>query len=106
MKRAQEELRASAEQLRNLAASLLSVREEERARIAREIHDELGQSLTAVKMDLSWLARRLSRRNGQMLEKIRSTLRLAEGIIQSVRRISTELRPGILDLGLSAAVEW
>jgi PAS domain S-box-containing protein len=106
MKRTEQELRASSEQLRNLAARLLSVREEEGTRIAREIHDELGQSLTAVKIDLSWLARRLSRRNGQMLEKIRSTLQLANSLIQSVRRISTELRPGILDLGLVAALEW
>jgi len=106
MKRAEQELRASTEQLRKLATHLLSVREEERTRIAREIHDELGQSLTAVKMDLSWLARRLSRRNGRMLEKIRSTLELADSIMESVRRISTELRPGILDLGLAAAVEW
>jgi PAS domain S-box-containing protein len=106
MKRTEQELRASSEQLRNLAARLLSVREEEGTRIAREIHDELGQSLTAVKIDLSWLARRLSRRNGQMLEKIRSTLQLADSLIQSVRRISTELRPGILDLGLAAALEW
>jgi signal transduction histidine kinase len=106
MKRAEQELRASSEELRNLAGRLLSVREEERASVAREIHDELGQSLTAVKIDLSWLARRLSRRNGQMLERIRSTLQLADSIIQSVRRISTELRPSVLDLGLAAAVEW
>jgi PAS domain S-box-containing protein len=106
MKRAEQELRASAGQLRELAARLLMVREEERTRIAREVHDELGQSLTAVRMDLSWLARRLSRRNRPMLEKIRSTLQLADGIMESVRRISTELRPGILDLGLAAAVEW
>ena len=106
MKRAQQELRASSEQLRNLAAHLLSVREEERARISREVHDELGQSLTAVKMDLAWLAGRLPRRNGQMLKRIRSTRQLADSIIQSVRRISTELRPAVLDLGLAAAVEW
>lgn len=106
VKRVEQELRASSEQLRNLAARLLSVREEERARIAREIHDELGQSLTAVKIDLSWLAGRLSPRNGQMLERIGATLELADNLIKSVRRISTELRPGILDLGLAAAVEW
>jgi len=106
VKRAERELRASNEQSRNLAARLLSVREEERTRIAREIHDELGQSLTAVKIDLAWLAGRLPRRNAPMLERIRSTLELADSIIQSVRRISTELRPGILDLGLAAAVEW
>ncbi|MBE3118871.1 MAG: PAS domain S-box protein [Candidatus Atribacteria bacterium] len=106
MKRAEQELRASSEQLRNLAAHLLSVREEERARISREVHDELGQSLTAVKMDLAWLAGRLPRSNGQMLERIRSTRQLADSIIQSIRRISTELRPAVLDLGLAAAVEW
>jgi signal transduction histidine kinase len=106
MKRAEQELRASSEQLRNLAAHLLSVREEERTRISREVHDELGQSLTAVKMDLAWLAGRLPRGNSQMLKRIRSTRQLADSIIQSIRRISTELRPGILDLGLAAALEW
>lgn len=106
IKRAEQELRASSEQLRNLAAHLLSVREEERARISREVHDELGQSLTAVKMDLAWLAGRLPRRNGQMLKRIRSTRQLADSIIQSIRRISTELRPAVLDLGLADAVEW
>ena len=106
MKRAEEELRASGEQLRNLAAHLLSVREEERARISREVHDELGQSLTAVKMDLAWLAGRVPRTNGAMLKRIRSTLRLADSIIQTIRRISTELRPAVLDLGLAEAVEW
>jgi len=106
MKRAEQELRASSEQLRNLAAHLLSVREEERARISREVHDELGQSLTAVKMDLAWLAVRLPRSNGQMLKRIRSTSQLADTMIHSIRRISTELRPAVLDLGLAAAVEW
>jgi PAS domain S-box-containing protein len=106
MKRAEQELRASSEQLRNLAAHLLSVREEERARISREVHDDLGQSLTAVKMDLAWLAGRLPQSNGQMLKRIRSTQQLADSIIQSIRRISTELRPAVLDLGLAAAVEW
>jgi signal transduction histidine kinase len=106
MKRAEQALRASSEQFRNLAAHLLSVREEERARISREVHDELGQSLTAVKMDLAWLAGRLPRSNGEMLKRIRSTGQLADSIIQSIRRISTELRPPVLDLGLAAAVEW
>ena len=106
MKRAEQELRASSEQLRNLAAHLLSVREEERATISRQVHDELGQSLTAVKMDLAWLARRLPRRNSHMLKRIRSTRQLADNMIQSIRRISTELRPAVLDLGLAAALEW
>jgi len=106
MKRAEQALRASSEQFRNLAAHLLSVREEERARISREVHDELGQSLTAVKMDLAWLAGRLPPRNSEMLKRIRATGQLADSIIQSIRRISTELRPAVLDLGLAAAVEW
>ena len=106
VKRAEQDARASSEQLRKLAAHLVSVREEERTRIAREVHDELGQSLTAVKMDLAWLARRLPRRNAPMLGRIGSTLELADSIIRSVRRISTELRPSVLDLGLAAAVEW
>jgi len=106
MKRAEQELRTSSEQLRSLAAHLLSVREEERARISREVHDELGQSLTAVKMDLAWLEGRLPRGKGQMLKRIRSTRQLADDIIQSIRRISTELRPAVLDLGLAEAVEW
>jgi len=105
-KRAEQELRTSSEQLRNLAARLVSVREEEQARISREVHDELGQALTAVKMDLAWLAGRLPRTNSEVLERIKSTRQLAARIIQSVRRISTELRPDVLDLGLAAAVEW
>ncbi len=106
VKRVEQELRASSQQSRNLAANLLSVREEERTRIAREIHDELGQSLTAVKIDVAWLASRLPPGNAPMRERVRATLELADSIIQSVRRISTELRPAILDLGLAAALEW
>lgn len=106
IKRAEQALRASGEQFRNLAAHLLSVREEERTRISREVHDELGQALTAMKMDLAWLAGRLPQGNSQMLKRIRSTGQLADSIIQSIRRISTELRPPVLDLGLAAAVEW
>ena len=106
MRRAEQDRRASSEQLRHLAAHLLSVRDEERARLSREVHDELGQSLTAVTMDLAWLEGRLPRSNGPMLQRIRSTRQLADGMIQSIRRISTELRPAVLDLGLAAAVEW
>jgi PAS domain S-box-containing protein len=105
-KRAEQELRASSELLRKLTAHLQSVREEERTKISREVHDELGQSLTAVKMDLAWLAGRLPKSNGPMLKRIGSMRQLADSMIQSIRRISTELRPAVLDLGLAAAVEW
>ena len=101
------ELRSSRQQLRNLAAHLQSVREEERASIARELHDEMGQALTALKMDLSWLNKRLAQDDTSLAEKVESMSRLTDRTIQGVRRLSTELRPGILDdLGLAAAIEW
>jgi PAS domain S-box-containing protein len=106
-KRAEEELQRSFAQLRALAARLQSVREEERTRVAREIHDELGQALTAIKIDLAFLRRELPADQRQPLDRIQSLSKLADETIQSMRRISTELRPGILDdLGLVAAVEW
>jgi PAS domain S-box-containing protein len=103
-KRAEEALQKSRDQLRALAARVQSVREEERTRVAREIHDELGQALTAIKIDLSSLSHDLSLDTRQQSESI---LKLVDETIQSVRRISTELRPAILDaVGLVAAVEW
>ncbi len=93
--------------LRALAARLQTVREEERTNVAREIHDVLGQALTAIKIDLSALSQALSMDQEKQATKARSTMKLVDETIQSVRRISTELRPGILDdLGLAAAVEW
>ncbi len=106
-KRAEERLRESHEQLRALSIYLQYVREEERTRIAREVHDELGQSLTRLKMDLAWLGGRLPRSQRPLVDKIRDMSDHVDGTIQSVRRIATELRPGILDdLGLVAALEW
>jgi PAS domain S-box-containing protein len=103
----EEELHSSHEQLRNLAVYLESVREQERTKIAREIHDELAQDLTALKMDLSWLENRLPRDQMQLGVKTRSMGGLIDTIIQTVKRISAELRPGVLDdLGLVAAIEW
>jgi PAS domain S-box-containing protein len=106
-KLAEERLKSSREQLRALTAHLQLVREEERTRIAREIHDELGQSLTALKMDLSWLGCRLSDEQTHLTERVRCMSTLVDSTMQVVRRISAELRPGVLDdLGLTAAIEW
>ncbi len=105
-RRAEEELANSREQLRNLSIYLQSVREKESTRIAREIHDELGQSLTAIQMDLSWLDTRLPQ-DASLKEKVQRMRHLVDTTIGSVHRISTELRPILLDdLGLTAAIEW
>ncbi len=102
-----EELRVSSEQLHELAGYLQTAREEERTRVAREIHDEFGQALTALKMDLVWIARRLAEDQADLRDKIGSMLELVDTTIQMVQRIATELRPGLLDhLGLVAAIEW
>jgi signal transduction histidine kinase len=104
---AQAQLRESELQLRALAARLISIREEERARIAREIHDELGQVLTGLKMDATWLARRLAGTEEQLVEKAEAMCRLIDSTMHLIRRISTGLRPEILDdMGLVAAFGW
>lgn len=103
----EEELKSSRERMRQLLAHLQSVREDERTRISREIHDELGQALTALKMDLSWLISRLGKDHKPILVKARLMSKLIDTNIQTVKRISSELRPGLLDnLGLTAALEW
>jgi PAS domain S-box-containing protein len=102
----EQRLRDSREQLRALTAHLEQVREEERTRIAREIHDELGQALTGLKMDLSWFAARLPN-SPALHEKSVAMLKLIDSTVHAVRRLSTELRPAILDnLGLIPAIEW
>ncbi len=104
---AETRLRQSNEQLRALTAHLQSVREEERTRIARQVHDELGQALTGLKLDLSWLAGNLPKGSRTLQQKARALSACIDTTIQTVRRISTELRPGVLDnLGLVAAIEW
>jgi two-component system, NarL family, sensor histidine kinase UhpB len=106
-RRAEEQLRESHRQLRALSVYLQSVREEERTRIAREVHDELGQALTSCKLDLSWIASKLPRELKPVLDKARALTAHIDSTIQTVRRISSELRPGVLDhLGLTAALEW
>jgi PAS domain S-box-containing protein len=106
-KKAERELKSSQKQLRSLALRLQRVREQERTYIAREIHDELGQALTGLKMDLAWCVKRLPKDQPVLNDKIRSMLQLSDATIQSVKKISSELRPGALDdLGLIEAIQW
>jgi len=105
-KKNQEELRITAEQLRALSAHVESVREEERRRVAREVHDTLGQALTGLKINLSLLGRKLEG-DAELEERVASMSGLVDTTIKSVREIATELRPGVLDdLGLAAALDW
>ena len=100
-------LEDSREHLRRLSSYLQAAREDERARIAREIHDDLGQTLSGLKMDAAWLRKQLEKSQPVLALKVRSMARLIDSTVQRVRRISTDLRPGILDdLGLLPAVEW
>ena len=94
-------------QLQDLSASLQNVREEARARIARELHDELGQLLTGIRMEVSWLGGRLLPEQRLLLDKVVSVKGQIDQTIASVRRISSELRPLVLDdLGFAAAAGW
>lgn len=106
-KQMEQELIKSHEQLRNLANHLQSIREEERSLIAREVHDDLGQVLTALNMDLSWLTNKLPKDQKILSKKTKSMSKLIHKTIQKLKRIATELRPRLLDdLGLVAAIEW
>ncbi len=106
-RRNEAELRKMNLQLRELSNALQDVREQERSRIARELHDELGQKLTGLKLDLSWLGSRLKEGREADPNKVDEMRHLLDETIASVRRISTELRPLILDdLGLGEAIAW
>lgn len=94
-------------QLRNLAARLEAIREEERTRIAREIHDEVGQALTALKMDLAWLGKKVPPRGTPVRRKLQAMEGVIDATMDALHRILAELRPGVLDdLGLPAAIRW
>ena len=106
-KQADVRLRETLEQLRRLSSHLQVVREEERKSIAREVHDELGHALTALKMEIAWMGRQLGDTNPDLQNHIGSITSLVDQTISTVRRISSELRPPVLDdLGLDAAIEW
>jgi len=104
---AKEALRRSREQLRDLASYLQDVREQERTRIAREIHDDFGQSLTILKMDLSWLKKHIIQDQPQVQNKIDSMFKVIDTSLKTIHTVSSELRPVILDdFGLESAIEW
>jgi len=104
---AQQALQRSHEELRQLALALQSAREQEKARIARELHDELGQGMTALKFDIAWLAQHATGQDRSVLDKLRSMRVVLDHIVSETRRISADLRPLILDdLGFAAATEW
>jgi PAS domain S-box-containing protein len=106
-KQAEDALRRSQQELRDLSARVLEAREEEKAHIARELHDELGQLLTALKMDLAWLRERLPAGEPDLAAKADGMGAMLDQTVASTRRISADLRPLMLDdLGLADAASW
>jgi PAS domain S-box-containing protein len=106
-KKADELLQKSYEDIRRLASNLQTIREDERTTIAREIHDELGQQLTGLKMDMYWLSKKINTSDAEITRKLNESIELINATVASVRKIATDLRPSILDdLGLIAALEW
>lgn len=104
---AQEKIKETSEELRQLAVHLQTIREVERKRIGREIHDELGQQLTAIKMDVAWIDKKIPEESATLKTKIKNIIALLDGSNKSIRRILSELRPGILeDHDLLEAMEW
>jgi len=103
----ENKLKYSYQQIRKLASHLQNIREEERASMAREIHDELGQQLTALKLETSWLSLKLKGADGQVVEKINSMEKLLSHCLTTVKKLASELHPALLDkLGLIEAIRW
>src|SRR3954451_980536 len=107
------ELKESHERLKEISSHIMAAREHERIRIAREIHDDLGGNLTAIKIDLDWLARNADNGNGTgaadnaaLVAKIHTVSQMVDRTMDSIQRISRDLRPGIMDFGIAAAIEW
>ncbi|SEK69940.1 PAS domain-containing sensor histidine kinase [Nitrosovibrio tenuis] len=108
------ELKESHERLKEISSHIIAAREHERIRIAREIHDDLGGNLTAIKIDLDWLARNVrggsggsdAAENEAWVAKIHTVSQMVDRTMDSIKRISRDLRPGIMDFGIVAAIEW
>jgi PAS domain S-box-containing protein len=106
-KRNEESLVLQREQLRALAERLQWVREEDRKQVARDLHDQIGQILTAIKMDMMWMTRHLPESEAEVLARLKESIQLINDGVKAVRAICSGLRPGVLDdLGLAAAIEW
>ena len=102
----QEELKNSRDELRQLSVYMENIRENERTNIAREIHDELGQQLTGLKMDVSWISKKIGD-DVSVRNRVNTMLVLIDDTVKTIRRIASDLRPSILDdLGLIAAIKW
>ena len=107
LRRAQEEAKESEARLRELAGYLQDATEKERTAIARDLHDHLGQGLTALRFDLAAVRNRINKDTGEARTAIENAIQMVDGLAADVRRLSSELRPGMLDdLGLCAAIEW
>ena len=105
-KLAQHAIEAQQQQLRQLASHIDGVKERERAHVAREIHDDLGGTLTAAKIDLAWIRGRLGPDQAALVEKAQAMQALLDSAIEATGRISRSLRPPVLDYGVAAAIEW
>lgn len=105
-KNAEIALEESRQLLRELAAEDEAAREQERKRIAREVHDELGQTLTALRMDVSLLRMRFGAKDAELMGKVLGMTELVDRAIQSVRDVAANLRPAVLDMGIVSALEW
>jgi hypothetical protein len=105
--RQDDALRRSRDEIRALGLAANNLREQEKSRVARELHDELGQSLTALKIDVGWMKDQLGDKDPAIAQKLASMHLLLDGTVAATRRISADLRPLVLDdLGLAAAADW
>lgn len=105
-KLAKEELERSKEELRRLALHIEHVKEAERKRIAREVHDELGGNLTAIKIGVAWLARHANTDKAKADERLKYIDEIVDSTLDAIHRISSDLRPSILDFGIVSAIQW